>query len=198
MGIAERKERERKDLRKTILDAASELFALEGIENVSMRKIAKRIEYSPTTIYLYFKDKSELISALVRGYFEDFLQRVDAATAALPEDPLEAIKACMRAYIDFGISNPFAYRLAFMVEAQAQEGDDPGLRAFYGLHELVKRCIAKGVFRNEASSVIANVIWSMNHGLVSLAITRASFPGAETEAIIRASVEATAKAFLAG
>jgi AcrR family transcriptional regulator len=196
MGIAERKKRERQDLRKAILEAAGELFAQEGIEKVSMRKIAEKIEYSPTTIYLYFKDKADLISALVRDYFEDFLRTVETLTASSPEDPLEAIKVSMRAYIDFGIGNPLAYRLAFMVEAQAQEGDDSGIRAFAHLHGLVKACIAKGVFRDEDPSLVANVLWSMNHGMVSLAITRAAFPGAETEAIIRASVEASVNAFL--
>jgi AcrR family transcriptional regulator len=60
MGISQRREREQEQLRRKIFDAASELFAQEGYQNVSMRKIAERIEYSPTTIYLYFKDKNEL------------------------------------------------------------------------------------------------------------------------------------------
>jgi len=197
MGIADRKERKRQEIRKTILEAAGELFVREGIANVSMRKIAERIEYSPTTIYLYFKDKAELISALVREYFEEFLEKVGTATAALPDDPLEAIKASMRAYIDFGIGNPFAYRLAFMIETQAREGDDSGTRAFAQLHSRVEACIAKGVFRKEDPDIVANVIWSMNHGMVSLAITRPSFPGAETGAIVDASVEASVNAFLA-
>ena len=56
MGIKERRAREKEQLRRQILSAARELFVNEGYENVSMRKIANKIEYSPTTIYLYFKD----------------------------------------------------------------------------------------------------------------------------------------------
>jgi AcrR family transcriptional regulator len=196
MGISERKERKRRDLRKAILEAAGELFVREGIENVSMRKIAEKIEYSPTTIYLYFKDKADLIAALVRGYFEEFLARVESATADLPKEPLEALKASMRAYIDFGIANPFAYRLAFMMENHVQEGDDSGLRAFEQLLGLVKACIERGIFRDEDPSLVAGVIWSMNHGIVSLAITRAAFPGADRDAVVGASVEAAVNAFL--
>ena len=64
MGVKERREREKESLRQDILDVAREMFATEGYESVSMRKIADKIEYSPTTIYLYFKDKNELFYAL--------------------------------------------------------------------------------------------------------------------------------------
>ena len=57
MGIKERQVRQKEVLRQDILDAARDLFIEEGYENTSMRKIAERIEYSPTTIYYYFKDK---------------------------------------------------------------------------------------------------------------------------------------------
>jgi len=61
MGIIERRERERKAVRKKILDAARELFVAEGYDAVTMRRIAETIEYSPTAIYFHFKDKETLI-----------------------------------------------------------------------------------------------------------------------------------------
>src|SRR6476620_365474 len=64
MGIKERHERDREAVRRGILDAARELFVTEGYENVSMRKIAERIEYSPAAIYGYFPSKDEIFIAL--------------------------------------------------------------------------------------------------------------------------------------
>ena len=64
MGTAERREREKQELRTRILDAARELFAEEGYDAVTMRKIAERIEYSPTAIYLHFRDKHALMREL--------------------------------------------------------------------------------------------------------------------------------------
>ena len=55
MGVTERKERERQEMRQRILDAAQQVFVEEGYEKASIRNIAERIEYSPATIYLYFK-----------------------------------------------------------------------------------------------------------------------------------------------
>ena len=64
MSIQARKEKEKEALRQKILAAARELFVDEGYENVSMRKVARKIEYSPTTIYLYFKNKAELLDSI--------------------------------------------------------------------------------------------------------------------------------------
>ncbi len=64
LGSSERRAREKENLRRAILDAARELFVAEGYDAVTMRKIADRIEYSPTTIYLHFKDKDEILLCL--------------------------------------------------------------------------------------------------------------------------------------
>ena len=72
MGITERKAREKKDLRALILKTAEELFVREGYEKVSMRKIASRMEYSPTTIYHHFTHKAELFGCLLSSYHAPF------------------------------------------------------------------------------------------------------------------------------
>ncbi len=77
MGIKERREKEQEDLRQKILDAASELFAKEGYSNVSMRKIARKIEYSPTTIYLYFKDKTDLLNQICEETFSNLIKDIE-------------------------------------------------------------------------------------------------------------------------
>src|SRR5476649_2810731 len=64
MGIKERQERDREAVRRSILDAARELFVAEGFQNVSIRKIAERIEYSPAAIYGYFPSKDDIFFAL--------------------------------------------------------------------------------------------------------------------------------------
>ena len=76
MGVKERRARQKKFLRQEILDAASELFGRDGYENVSMRRIADKIEYSPTTIYIYFKDKAELLEQVCKETFGRLVQRL--------------------------------------------------------------------------------------------------------------------------
>ena len=69
MGIKERQERDREAVRRSILDAARELFVTEGFQNVSIRKIAERIEYSPAAIYGYFPSKDDIFFALAEEGF---------------------------------------------------------------------------------------------------------------------------------
>src|SRR3954468_17808265 len=82
MGIKERQERDRKAVRRSILDAARELFVAEGFQNVSIRKIAERIEYSPAALYGYFASKDDIFFALAEEGF-----RLLGDPRALRHDP---------------------------------------------------------------------------------------------------------------
>src|SRR6516164_5945422 len=114
MGIKERRARQKKYLRQEILDAASELFVREGYENVSMRRIADKIEYSPTTIYIYFKDKAELLEQVCKETFARLVERLSKIMEQ-PGDPIERLKHGLVAYIEFGLENPHQYRATFMM-----------------------------------------------------------------------------------
>ena len=112
MGITERRDREREEVRQKILDAARDLFAREGYEHVTMRRIAEAIEYSPTTIYNHFEDKDDLVQSLCE---EDFSRLLSALqTQPVPEDPGEWIRQLGLAYAGFGLSHPNHYRFMFM------------------------------------------------------------------------------------
>ena len=86
MGIKERQERDRESVRRSILDAARELFVAEGYANVSIRKIAERIEYSPAAIYGYFPSKDDIFYALAEEGFR-LLHRPDAPDPAATRRP---------------------------------------------------------------------------------------------------------------
>ena len=112
MGITERREREKEEVRGRILDAARDLFARDGYEAVTMRKIAEAIEYSPTAIYLHFKDKDALVRELCLVDF-DSLAKAFQRIAREP-DPLERLKKSGLAYAEFALEHPNHYRLMFM------------------------------------------------------------------------------------
>src|SRR5919109_4193394 len=99
MGIKERQERDREAVRRAILDAARDLFTTEGYRNVSIRKIAERIEYSPAAIYSYFPSKDDIFFALA----EEGFRRLDAKVRSVAEhdDPLDHMRACWWAYYEF-------------------------------------------------------------------------------------------------
>src|ERR1700755_339319 len=113
MGIAERKEKQKHDIKKLILDASVKLFVEEGFGNVTIRKIADLIEYSPTTVYLYFKDKDEIYAALHDIGFQmmaDFNRNL-----ASINNPLLRLHKMGENYLHFGMENPEFYDLMFIM-----------------------------------------------------------------------------------
>lgn len=192
MGPKERREREREQIREKILDAARELFATEGYEAVSMRKIAKKIEYSPTAIYLHFPDKESLIHELCDT---DFLAlAMDFRRIAKIEDPIDRLRQTGRAYAKFGLQHPNHYRTMFMsplppmdIEKSRVEKGNPEVDAYAFLRAIVRECMEKGLFRNDARDVelVTQTMWAVVHGVVALAITHKSDPWVPWRAIRR-------------
>jgi len=173
MGITERREREREEVRRKILDAARELFEKEGYDKVTMRRIAEAIEYSPTTIYLHFEDKDDLVRALCN---EDFA-RLFAALSLIPPaaDPIESIRQLGRAYVGFAVNNPNHFRFMFMSPQhhmdEAHTPEDPGWRSFGALLDAVRRAVAAGRFKAVDPLTTAQVLWMNVHGVACALIT---------------------------
>lgn len=113
----ERRENERREVRQLILQAAGEEFLQHGYESFSLRRVAERIGYSATTIYLYFQNKDDLLLATVQEGFQAFDNEIKEVAAAHP-DPIERIEALGRAYIAFGLHHPALYRLMFMQRSE--------------------------------------------------------------------------------
>src|SRR5258705_4976402 len=116
MGIKERQQREREAVRQAILNAARELFVTEGYRNVSMRKIAERIEYSPAAIYSYFASKDDIFFALAE---EGFRLLGDPAGPEHREQldrlaPLERIRAIFWRWYEFSRQHPQYFELMFL------------------------------------------------------------------------------------
>src|SRR3954469_17640251 len=91
MGIRERQERDREAVRRAILDAARELFVREGYSNISIRKIAERIEYSPAAIYGYFPSKDDIFYALAEEGLRLLYARHSPAVMDAARDNLEPL-----------------------------------------------------------------------------------------------------------
>jgi AcrR family transcriptional regulator len=190
MGVQERKAREKEELRQEILEAATNLFSEEGYEATSMRKIAERIEYSPTTIYLYFKDKSDLLDNVCADTFSGLLRVLDAIEREFP-DPVDSLRMGMKAYIQFGLDHPAQYRVTFLMpHTVLPEGSEPckadcvGDKAFGSLIRSVSRCLETGIFRAEHPQLIGETLWSSIHGLTALLITHPQFPWSNRDGII--------------
>lgn len=174
MGVIERKEREKLEIRSQILEAATELFLKEGFDKTSMRGIAEKIEYSPATIYLHFKDKNEIFQAIHDQGFEKFFEKL--STASVIENPFLRLRKMGDLYLEFAFENPEYYDLMFIMRAPMialeQEGCDwnRGFRSYDLLKNTIREAIEKGLIKNIDVDVAAVMIVSTMHGMASLAI----------------------------
>lgn len=172
MGILERKEREREEMRRLIVDGARHLFVANGYEKVSIRNIAEAIEYSPATIYLYFKDKNEILYAVHSQAFGKMME--DFRPIFAIDDPFERLVEMGRRYMLFAVENPELFDIMFIVVAPMETLEcrediwSEGRIAFNMLVQVVQDCIKAGIFKVDDAEVAAMMIWSNIHGYTAL------------------------------
>ena len=172
MGVKERRQRERTQIREKILDAALEVFANEGADGLTMRALADAIEYSPPVIYAHFRDKDAVIRELCYRRLRE-MAKAFAAFGAL--DPVERLRRIGYSYVDFALEHPSHFRFMFLSihplpDDDETAKDDPERNAYAFLKQTVKDGLAAGAFRPEYTDAeeIAQICWGSAHGVVAL------------------------------
>jgi AcrR family transcriptional regulator len=206
VGSARRRARAKENLRRAILDAARELFVSEDYEAVSMRRIADKIEYSPTAIYLHFKDKQELVFSLCEETFGRLVRELEALEPG--KDPLARLKVGLRRYVEFGLKNPQHYIATFVIPhtdrddpkatERYRDGNSMGMRALGHLRAQVEACVAAKKLRRVNVDTATRALWGAVHGVTSLLIAFPSFPWGEREAVIDTLIDAAVEGLRAG
>lgn len=183
--------------REEILAAALRLFGQFGLYGVSTRQIAQAVGVSQPTLYAYFASKDEIAAELHARAFHELEARLKLGVR--DADTPEAVAAGLRIYVDFGLENPDAYRVAFMIEgphgrvAVAGPVDEsdvsvPGHTAFDILRRMIADLHRRGLGAGDDPERMAQSVWAGMHGLVSLLIARPGFPWAEREALVAGHV----------
>jgi AcrR family transcriptional regulator len=179
MGIKERQERDREAVRRSILDAARELFTAEGYPNVSIRKIAERIEYSPAAIYSYFPSKDDIFFALADEGFHLLggPRHPDHAAQLAALSPFERVRAIFWHFYEFSREHPQYFALMFVDRSVPRISREYERFAFArelkrGILEEIRECIAAGAL--PAGLDPAAAMRTITSGLVGVATLRLS------------------------
>lgn len=170
-----------------IMAAARELFLKDGVANTSIRKIASRLGLSSTSIYVYFRDKDDLLLQLCAQTFEHMLERFHA----VPDDsanPFARLRLLMSSYCEFALSHPDEYRLTYFVErphvyeAVPREIPTPDSPYYYGVASFHVVVDVLNALKDQGSIVCddpfltAQVLWASVHGYVSALLAMPEFP----------------------
>ena len=183
MGIRERKARGQNDLKRKIMAAAEELFVQEGYANVSMRKIAEKIEYSPTTIYRYFKNKADVMNQLIADGYRGVRLGYEKTVSHRAGPPLETFREVVRSYVDYALAHPNHYGLWFSSGQLTLEEGKPVMRhgdlrfnVFSVWLSLIGECQEQGLLAGKDPLPVFQLVWGAVHGLISLRLHNPHFP----------------------
>jgi AcrR family transcriptional regulator len=187
MTSRNRLQSDKDNLRQEIMDAARELFVAEGYASVSMRKIADKINYSPTTIYIYFNDKTDLLHQICEQTFARLAQNVKAIQR-LSDNPLEKLRSGMREYVHFGLKHPSQYEIVFITPLpginELEFDETNGKIAFDTMRDVVVECVSAKLLKSQDVELISQTLWAGIHGLTSVLIKHNGFPFVERDKLI--------------
>ncbi len=203
MGFKERRLQHKEEFREEILSAAQEIFSREGYAHFSMRKLAARIDHSPTTIYRYFRDKDDLLFHICEDLFSSLHNRIEEILRKAPH-PGEALRMTLLEYMSFGFSNPEQYKVAYFSNPELYGSPDEfmtretmGLRFYCTFRELVEKSIQSGYLRDTDVDLVSQTLLAAAHGLVTNVIFFKDFPMQRPELLMEMLVDALLKGFAA-
>ncbi|MEP7286709.1 MAG: TetR/AcrR family transcriptional regulator [Chloroflexota bacterium] len=197
MGVKERKDRERQQLKQNILDATRSIALHDGWQAVTIRKVADRIEYSPPTIYEHFASKEDILVELMRQGFQILFQELDKLRETTP-DPEARLLAMAQVYWEFAWTYPDLYQVMHGLGGVPFCDEDRPLpieakQAFMITQETLQDLAARENLQIDNLHDSVHIIWATLHGLVALTMANRIVGGRQP---IAALVERAMKQFI--
>ncbi len=194
-------------LRDEIIAGATALLDRTGSEeSVTLRAVAREVGIAAPSISLHFKDKLQIIDAVVAREAGVLLDRLTEA-ARSTEEPGERLHAMCAAYVDFGRERPSRYRLLvgrrfldeWGAEQLAMDESGPLLRETIGLVVwAVQACIDGGASSGTDALLDTAVLWFTLHGLITVPQAITSVPWPDGELLLHECVTRAARLHPAG
>lgn len=194
MGELTPRQRRRKKTKQAILQTAQQLIAENGAEGLSLREIARRIDYSPAGLYEYFKSKDEIVAAVIDEGFERLNTYLKRVPTGLP--PGERLVELGMAYLAFARHYPEHFVLIFTTlptgEVPPDKLDREERSTFNILVEAVQTAVELGEFKPPADynlNEIAYTMWALVHGMALLQQSNFGYSQDKIDRLHRWSIE---------
>ncbi|HEX9368752.1 MAG TPA: TetR/AcrR family transcriptional regulator [Vicinamibacterales bacterium] len=210
MGLKQRQERDREAVSRSILDAARELFVTHGYQEVSIRKIAEKIEYSPAAIYSYFPSKDDIFFALAEEGFRLLFsygaspRAADADAADDPDDPIGAIRAMFWRYYEFSKEHPEYFALMFLDRSVPRISKNWNRFGFVSegstlMVARIQQAIGSGAFpAGTEPNAVFRVLLTSIHGAATMKLCDRLAAGENADALARITLDTALMGLRAG
>ena len=175
--------------RPAVVAAARARLDVDGIEELSLRGVARDLGVTAPALYAYVRDKQDLLAALATQHFEDLVARFDAVSAT---DPLDRIRGLNRAYVAHALASPALFRLMFRYPPVAVAGADafpPAARAFQAAAAATSAAIAAGRLAPADPTLASMTMWAAVHGLAEVLLLGLVDDPVEVERLVESVIE---------
>jgi len=185
------------DLRNALIQAGLELLAEGGVQELDLRKVARRAGVSHAAPYRHFADKQALIAAINEEGFHLLAERIRSTLREVSDEPVEQLLGVALTYVRFAKENPWLMREMFSgitIERETFESLHTASKSVYRLYaEVIRRGQERGKIVDGDPTALAGVLWSVLHGLAMLIIENQMRPYADgpegTERVTRYTIE---------
>jgi TetR/AcrR family transcriptional regulator len=180
--IAERREEEKERRRSEILVAAEALYAKQGWDAVTMDQVARSARLSRALVYVYFRDKEDLLFAIGERAMQLLTGRFEAAAAG-PGTGLQHVEAIGRAYMGYALEFPHYFDVCSRFQAHAM-GSEPsaneaachlaGDQVMSTVIGVIEAGIRDGSLRKDIGDpfMLALTLWAFTHGIIQLVMAK--------------------------
>jgi len=160
------------DLKNALIQAGVEILSKEGIEGLSLRKVAQRAGVSHNAPYSHFPDKQSLIAAISTEGFKQLYEELDTAVSTYANDPKRQLQEGAWAYVQFAMSNTDTFKIMFSGVLD-KEKEYPAFveisqKTFHRVVDIVRACQDAGILSATPPEMMAVSVWGQIHGIISL------------------------------
>jgi AcrR family transcriptional regulator len=187
------------DLKNALIQAGVEILSREGLEGLSLRKVAQRAGVSHNAPYSHFPDKQSLIAAISTEGFKQLYEGLDAAISSYPDDPKRQLQEGAWAYVQFAMDNTDTFKIMFSGVLE-KEKEYPAFvkishKTFERVVDVVHACQEAGLLRSTPAEIMAVAVWGQIHGIISLMlegqISHTVLDQVDIREIVRFAIEQT-------
>lgn len=166
----------KQSLRLQIIEAAREVLLAEGYRNLSLRKIARKIDVSATSIYLHFDSKDDLVHCLI----EQAIKRLNShLQVALPEEgnPIKKLEKLAWTYVDFALNRPREYQVIYLVSSDEmtrypKEKFRKARQGYELVLQVLEEGIKEGIIKEKKPIIASYTFWAQLHGVLSVVLSK--------------------------
>ncbi len=186
-------------LKQQIVDAARQVLLSDGYRNFSLRKIARAIDVSATSIYLHFENKDDLVHTLMEEAIERLNNRLEVSTVE-HEDPIAKLKELAYEYVGFALDNPREYQVIYLISSDEmsrypKEKFRKARKGYEIVTQVLEEGVRSGLIAEDQPRIAAYTFWAQLHGVMSVVLSQRLDTRIDQEKFIEESIDHIIKGY---